>query len=263
MVKRKIIRIDEELCDGCGLCATACHEGAIQIKDGKAKLISEIYCDGLGDCLAECPQDAITIEEREAKPFDEKAVEEHLARTAKEEAGAASPVSGGCPGSAMRTFEKPMTPPVGGGCPGAALKSFGQQGAQAGTATSGGVPSQLSHWPVQLKLVPPGAPFLKEADLLICADCVPFAVPDFHGKYLSGKTVLVGCPKLDDLQYYYEKLKAIYAEAKPRSITVLKMEVPCCAGIAQAAVQAREETIPETELQVCTIGLKGHELHRE
>lgn len=241
MVKRKIIEIDEEKCDGCGLCVSACHEGAIKIEDGKAKLVSETYCDGLGDCLSECPQDAIRIEERDARPFDEEAVKAHLAK--KDAAKAAA------------------RPPVGGGCPGAALRSFQPGVAQPAAPRDGGASSQLGHWPVQLKLVPPGAPFLKGRDLLVCADCVPFAVPDFHSHYLSGKAVLVGCPKLDDLEFYLEKLKVLFAEARPSSITVLKMEVPCCGGIAHAAVEARNEAAPEVTVRIHTIGLQGAEIH--
>ena len=240
MVKRKIIKIDEEKCDGCGLCVTACHEGAIRIVDDKARLVSEVYCDGLGDCLGECPQDAITIEERDAEAFDEKAVEEHLAREAKTESA-------------------PPLPPVGGGCPGAALRKLSPMPAAATAASAPGA-SGLGNWPVQLMLVPPGAPFLKAADLLICADCVPFAVPDFHSRYLAGKILLVGCPKLDDLQHYEEKLKAIFSEAKPRSITVLKMEVPCCGGIAQVAVAARKVAAPDTSIKVHTVGIQGAEI---
>jgi Pyruvate/2-oxoacid:ferredoxin oxidoreductase delta subunit len=206
MVKRKIINIDEDKCDGCELCVDACHEGAIQIVDGKAKLVSEIYCDGLGDCLAECPQDAITIEEREADAFDEKAVEEHLQKKSAAEAKPMPPISGGCPGAAMRKFDKRPAPAAAGG-----------------SADDAAGPSQLGHWPIQLMLVPPGAPFLKETDILICADCVPFAVPNFHSHYLAGKSLLVGCPKLDDIDYYEEKLKAIFAESNPKTITVLKM----------------------------------------
>ena len=173
MIKRKIIKIDEDKCDGCELCVTACHEGAIQIVDGKAKLVSEVYCDGLGDCLSECPQDAITIEERDAQPFDEEAVKEHLAQKSTPQ-------------------KAPSHPPIGGGCPGAALRSFKADTTPPSSKMETEVSSQLSHWPVQLKLVPPSAPFLKGKDLLVCADCVPFAVPDFHTRYLAGKAVLVG-----------------------------------------------------------------------
>jgi Pyruvate/2-oxoacid:ferredoxin oxidoreductase delta subunit len=236
---RKIVRIDEDKCDGCGLCATACHEGAIQIVDGKARLVSEVYCDGLGDCLGECPVDAITIEEREAEAFDEKVVADHLAKTAKP----GTPPGGGCPGSALRSF-KPGAP----------------QAAQNAVVTGG--TSQLGQWPVQLMLVPAGAPFLKGADLLITADCVPFAVADYHAKYLAGKALVVGCPKLDDLNFYLQKLRQMFAEARPASVTVLKMEVPCCSGIANAVLQARNEVIPDTKLEVITIGIRGNELQR-
>jgi len=259
MVKRKIIKIDEAKCDGCGLCVTACHEGAIQIVDHKARLVSEVYCDGLGDCLGECPQDAITIEERDAEAFDEKAVEEHLARKAEAHAGASAGAE-----------SAPPLPPVGGGCPGAALRKLSPQPAAPAAARSAAgaadappaAPglSGLGNWPVQLMLVPPAAPFLKDCDLLICADCVPFAVPDFHTRYLAGKILLVGCPKLDNLPHYEEKLKAIFTEAKPRSITVLKMEVPCCGGIAQVAVAARKVAAPDTPIKVHTVGIQGAEI---
>lgn len=238
MPVRKIVRIDEDKCDGCGLCATACHEGAIQIVDGKAKLVSDTYCDGLGDCLGECPQDAITIEEREAEPFDVKAVETHLADLEKEKTCEAAPAAGGgCPGSALRKFQS-TTPPI-------------QKGDDR--------PSRLGHWPVQLMLVPPGAPFLQGADILIAADCTPFATANFHEHYLAGKALLVGCPKLDDVQHYYEKLKAIFAAARPKSITVLRMEVPCCGGIANAVAKARAEAISDTDLRIVTIGVRGDE----
>jgi len=233
MVKRKIIHIDEEKCDGCGLCVDACHEGAIQLEDGKAKLVSEIYCDGLGDCLSECPQDAITIEEREADAFDEEAVKNRMEQLKQK------PQMTGCPGSALRNFMNDS-------------KAQSTTGAPAGD-------SSLGNWPIQLKLIPPGAPFLNQADLLICADCVPFAVKNFHDKYLTGKAVLVGCPKLDDLPHYLDKMKAIFTEADPKSITVLKMEVPCCTGIAQAALQAAKESVPEMQVNVITIGIKDGE----
>ena len=234
MPVRKIITIDEDKCNGCGLCAEACHEGAIRIVDGKAKLVSDTYCDGLGDCIGECPRDAITIEERDAAPFDAEAVKAHLARSA---AGGAPP-GGGCPGAALRSFEP-----------------------SAGATPAGDVPSQLGHWPVQLMLVPAGAPFLKGADILVTADCVPFAMADYHRKYLTGKAVLVGCPKLDDIEFYHEKLKSIFAEARPKSITVLRMEVPCCGGIAQTVLRARNEVVPDTPLTIATIGVRGDELH--
>ena len=236
MAVRMIVKIDEEKCDGCGLCVPACAEGAIQVIDGKARLVSETYCDGLGACLGDCPLDAITVEEREASDFDEAAVEQHL-KQIEQKAAMPQHAAPSCPGSAMRQFTQ-------------------QPAAHSASAEPMG-PSQLNHWPIQLMLVPPGAPFLKNADLLICADCVPFTVPDFHQRYLAGRALVVGCPKLDDLQFYFEKLKEIFAEASPRKITVLKMEVPCCSGIAQVAIQARNEVIPDTEIDVHTIGIRG------
>ncbi len=241
MPVREIVVIDEERCDGCGLCVPACHEGALQIIDGKAKLVSETYCDGLGDCLGECPQGAITIEEREVAAYDEEAVVKRIEQIKDEKQSAKKPqVHGGCPGSALRSLMPSESPSHKDSLP--------------------EMRSQLKHWPVQLMLVPPSAPFLKDSDILICADCVPFAVPDFHGKYLRGKSLLVGCPKLDDLQHYYEKLKAIFSQAKPASIAVLKMQVPCCSGIAQAAIQARNEARLEIPVAVYTIGIEGVEL---
>ncbi|MBD3401295.1 4Fe-4S ferredoxin [candidate division GN15 bacterium] len=241
MPVRDIIRIDEDKCDGCGDCVSACAEGAIQLVDGKAKLVSEVYCDGLGACIGDCPQGAITIEKREAAPFNEAAVAQHLASQQVQP----QPIKlntmaghGGCPGSAPRSFEAPPTP-------------------AARPTTQGGGGSQLRQWPVQLMLVPPHAPYLKDADILICADCVPFAVPDFHSRFLAGRALLVGCPKLDDLQYYLEKLKQIFAQATPRRITVLKMEVPCCSGIAQATKMARDEVAPDIPIDVHTVGVRG------
>lgn len=237
MAIRNIIKIDEEKCDGCGHCVEACAEGAIQIIDGKAKLVGEILCDGFGACLGSCPQDALTIEKREAEGYDEEAVKKHLAAEKQAQAKPEpEPLPCGCPGSALKTLMPQM--------------SDHNQPIQPAT-------SFLSHWPVQLKLVPPHAPFLKGADLLICADCVPFALPDFHGRYLMGRAVVVGCPKLDDLQYYLEKLKDIFKTARPSRITVLKMEVPCCNGIAQAAMMARQQASSDIPLEVHTIMING------
>lgn len=237
MAVREIIRIDEDKCDGCGDCVTACAEGAIRIVDGKARLVSETYCDGLGACLGHCPQEAITIEKREAPDYDETAVAEHLADGTNQPEISFSSFAA-CPGAAMRRLSINME----------------AQGGEAPPAAGG---SQLGHWPVQLMLIPPHAPFLQGADLLICADCVPFAVPDFHSRYLAGRAVVVGCPKLDDLQVYFEKLREIFRIARPRRITVLRMEVPCCGGIAQAAIAARDGMAPDIPLEVHTIGIRG------
>ncbi len=242
-MKRKIIHIDESKCNGCGLCVPNCAEGAIQIINGKAKLVSEIFCDGLGACLGHCPVDAIKMEERDAPDFDEKAVHQHLTKMGKTpshpQPAPQAHQHSGCPGSALRSFQReaPKTKPA-----------SSDQPAQE---------SCLSQWPVQLMLVPPSAPFLKDADLVLCADCVPFAVPDFHTRYLEGRAVLVACPKLDDSDYYREKLGDMFRESKPKKITVLRMEVPCCGGLAHIAKEARDESSPQTPLEIHIVGIRG------
>ncbi len=233
---RKIITIDEEKCDGCGLCVPACAEGAIQIINGKARLVSEIYCDGLGDCLGECPQGAISMEEREAKPFDEKAVQLHLAGR-----GLSKPAeqSVGCPGLAARQIEhKPN-----------GVRDDSEQPRQ--------VPSRLKNWPVQIHLMPVYAPYLNGAHLTIAADCVPFAYADFHRRFIDGRVVLVGCPKLDDASAYVEKLSQILSANDIIEIEVPYMEVPCCGGMAriiQAALAKSEKNIPVT---LTRVGIDG------
>jgi len=233
MPVRQIIRIDDEKCTGCGQCIIDCAEGALQIVDGKAKLIGELYCDGLGACLGGCPEGALTIEEREADAFDEAAVEELLAKTRQE---TSEPLPCGCPGSAMRAF--------------AAADSSGV------AATESSETSGLAQWPVQLMLVPPGAPFLQGADILVCADCVPFAMPSFHARVLGGKAVLVGCPKLDDAAHYRQKLESIFREAQPRSITILRMEVPCCGGLSHIVTEARNAAVPECPLEIYVVRIQ-------
>ncbi|NLF32521.1 MAG: 4Fe-4S binding protein [Planctomycetes bacterium] len=251
---RKIVRIDEDKCNGCGLCVPSCAEGAIRIINGKAKLVSEVYCDGLGACLGHCPQDAITIEERAAEAFDEQAVEAHLSEQPAVPPSAAA--ASACPGAAMRVLQPHAH--AGGGCPGAAMRTMKPAAAQgAGAADAAPPPSQLGQWPVQLHLVAAQAPFLAESDLVVCADCVPFAVSDFHSRYLAGRAVVVGCPKLDDLEAYHRKLHDIFVIANPRRITVLRMEVPCCGGLAQAAIDARTTARPDTPLEVHIIGIGG------
>jgi len=259
---REIIRINEELCTGCGDCVPACEEGALAIIDGKARLVKEIYCDGLGACLGECPTGALTIEKRESVPFDLDATEAYLKAKAAPQEDAPGPApSGGCPGAALRSVQQ-AAPPTG-GCPGSALRELDRQSAPAqATADDQPPASSLGHWPVQLKLVPPEAPFLQGADLLVCADCVAFACPDFHSRYLPGRAVLIGCPKLDDLDSYREKLPQVLQAAGLRSLTVLRMEVPCCGGIAQAAIDARNQVAPALPLAVHTIGIRG-EIRRQ
>jgi NAD-dependent dihydropyrimidine dehydrogenase PreA subunit len=238
-MKRKIVRIDESKCDGCGKCIEACHEGALAIVGGKAKLVSDTYCDGLGACIGECPQGAIAVEEREAVDFDAAAVAKRRKRAAGSESRVAlADAHGGCPGSAMR--------------------SFAPLAAEAPAAAEGQPPpSQLGHWPVQLRLLSPSAPFLQGAHLLLCADCAPFSVPDFHSRYLQGRAVAVSCPKLDDAGETVERLTALFAEARPSRVTVLRMEVPCCGGLTLAARKAREMAGVPTPIEAHIIGIRG------
>lgn len=236
MPLRKIVNIDEEKCTGCGLCIPSCAEGALQIIDGKVRLVKEIYCDGLGACLGTCPEDAITVEERESEAFDEKATEEHLREMAAPEE---EEMPCGCPGSMMKELKRPA----------AAVAAV--------PASTGPAPSELANWPVQLKLVPPMAPYFEGADLLLVADCVPFALADFHSKILRGKPVIVGCPKLDDPVYYVGKLADILKTSSINSLTVVHMEVPCCSGltyIAEQALAASEKKIPMKDL---TVSIEG------
>ena len=220
---RRIIRIDEYKCNGCGLCAAACHEGAIGMVEGKARLLREDYCDGLGDCLPACPTGAITFEEREAPAYNEAAV------LAAKAAKAAPHV---CPGSACRSIQ-PTT-----------------QDAAAE------IPSQLRQWPVQIKLVPVSAPWFQGADLLIAADCTAFAYGNMHGRFMQGRVTLIGCPKLDGVNYA-EKLTEIFARNDIRSITVLRMEVPCCGGLSFAVKTALENSGKAIPCQVVTISTDG------
>ncbi len=247
MAKRKIIEIDEAKCTGCGLCVPSCAEGAIRIIDGKAKLVSDVYCDGLGACLGECPEDALHIVEREAAEFDEKAVEEHLAGRKASPAAADIPMMpSGCPSAAPR--------PVGGGCPGSAARSM----APADTSgTTGSIPSQLGNWPVQLHLLSPTAPYLQGADLLLAADCVPFACADFHRNLLRGRPVAIGCPKLDDTRPYVDKLTAILKNCRIKSLTVAHMEVPCCMGLVAVAENALQAAGVDIPFETVCIGING------
>ncbi len=231
---RQIIRIDEEKCDGCGLCVPSCDEGAIQIIDGKARLVAERLCDGLGNCLGECPQGAITIEEREAEEFDEDAVVEHLRADAVE----APACGGGCAGSMVRWLE----------------------GDETDAASSGPQPSQLGNWPVQLTLVPVHAPWLEGADLLISADCVPYALESFHSDLLTGKQVITACPKLDDVQPYLRKLMEILRSREIASVTVARMEVPCCAGLVALVRQAIEGSGRSIRSEELVVSIEGRQL---
>jgi NAD-dependent dihydropyrimidine dehydrogenase PreA subunit len=233
---RKIVLIDQEKCNGCGLCVPACAEGAIKLVNGKAVLSADNLCDGLGACLGDCPQDAISIIEREADEFDEAAVEQHLKHVAEKPAPVAVPTAhGGCPGSRAMSFTAP--PPA--------------------VETGDAGPSQLGQWPVQLKLVPTTAPYFQDADLLITADCVPFAYAGYHRDFLAGKAVVVGCPKLDDNEFYRDKLTELFRSSAIKSITVLRMEVPCCGGIVMAARQALAASGKDIPFKEVTITSRG------
>lgn len=283
MSKRNIITINEDKCTGCGECIPNCPEGALQVIDGKARLISDLFCDGLGACIGHCPEAAITIEEREAEQYDERRVMENIIKAGKnvvkahlehlkghgqheylqqaievlKEKNMETPLKQtghsekhlpcGCPGSAMRSFapNTPLTPPSEAGVP----LNRGDVGQKA--------PSTLSQWPVQLMLIPPNAPFLQKRDLVISADCVSYAYGNFHNDFLKDKALLIACPKLDDTEYYLNKLTEMFKVSDIKSITVLHMEVPCCTGLvvlAKKALQASGKKIPLKEI---TIGIRG------
>ncbi|TRO82693.1 ATP-binding protein [Trichloromonas acetexigens] len=252
---REIVKIDEDKCNGCGDCVPGCAEGAIQIINGKAKLVADNLCDGLGACLGHCPMDAITIEKRQADEFDEAAVEEHLEKSVAPSAHGHghSHGHGGCPSAQVRSFAAPAG--HGGGCPSAQERSFAAE--KTAEDEVGVRPSQLRQWPVQMHLVPPTAPFLKDADLLLAADCVPFAYADFHKDFLKDKALLIGCPKLDDGQAYLQKLTTMLQQNNIRSLTVLHMEVPCCSGLIAIARQALAASGKEIPLETIRIGIQG------
>ena len=224
---RKIITIDEDKCNGCGACAAACHEGAIEMVNGKAKLTREDYCDGLGDCLPACPTGAITFEEREAPAYNEAAVQ--AAKTQ-----ACGPIPCGCPGTNAKAIRRDIP----------------------AQSRSVAVPSQLAQWPCQIKLVPPHAPYFEDAHLLIAADCTAYAYGDFHNKFIRNRITLIGCPKLDEGDYA-EKLTAIIRDNNIKSVTIVRMEVPCCGGIenaAKRALQASGKFIPWSVVTISTDG---------
>jgi len=252
---RKIIKIDEELCNGCGLCVPSCAEGAIQVIDGKAKLVAEKYCDGLGACLGDCPTGALTIEEREVEAFDEAAVEEHLETLKQQEEPApAAPAGGGCPSAQVRT----MAPAS--GCPGSRMQTVGTGG---GAVAQGAEQSALTHWPVQIRLVPPTAPFLDGADVLVAADCVPVAYPNFHRDFLEGNAVMIGCPKFDDAELYIQRFKDIFAGANVKSVTAVVMQVPCCQGLPVMIEQGIKASGKDVPLEKVVVSLEGEVLSRE
>jgi Pyruvate/2-oxoacid:ferredoxin oxidoreductase delta subunit len=234
MATRQIVRIDQDKCDGCGLCVPSCAEGAIQIVDGKAQLLADRYCDGLGACLGECPQGALIIEEREAEEFVGPAPGAGHAPAPAPEAPAESFV---CPGSRMQQFAPPAVP-----------------GPEA---------SALGHWPIKLRLVAPKAPFLQGANLLVAADCAPFAAGDFHSRYLAGKAVVCGCPKFEDAADNAAKLTAILRENDVQEITIVNMEVPCCFGLVQTVRQALEASGKKLPVTICTLATTGQVIQQQ
>lgn len=262
MAIRKIVKIDESKCDGCGQCIPNCAEGALQIIDGKAKLIGDVLCDGLGACLGHCPQDAIKIIEREADEFDEEEVEKRMVNDNGNEATGAKKPAHGQHGHGYDHAHghHGHHGHGGGGCPGSRMMQFSKPSDESESVESNNkVTSKLRQWPVQLSLVSPQAPYFKSADLLITADCVPFAYANYHNDFLKGKAVVVGCPKLDDLDPYIEKLTELIKINDLESITVLRMEVPCCGGMAHAAKTARDNSGVEIPIKVVTIGIDGEQ----
>ncbi len=247
---RKIVEINDDLCNGCGECVHSCAEGALQIIDGKARLVSEIYCDGLGACLKECPQGAIKITEREAAAFDEHATEQYLKekeKNIKQEIVGTHETAGslncGCPSSRLQMF---------GSSPCSEANKPAAHINQISSTTSA-----LTHWPVQIRLVPPTAPFLKGANLLVAADCTPVAYPDFHGDFLKDKVIMMGCPKFDNADEYIQKFADIFRTADIRSVTVLIMEVPCCSKlpvIVERGIAIAGKRIPVEEVVISTQG---------
>ncbi len=257
-ITRKIVEIDEELCDGCGLCIPSCAEGALEIVDGTARIIEDKLCDGLGACLGDCPVGAIKIIEREADDFDEEAVHQHLAeqeKVAKEETLAC-----GCPSASMQSFG------AADGCPSAGMQTFAEEGAHQAAGIPAAVEtdaeSALSHWPVQIMLVPAQAPFLKGADLLVVADCVPIAYPSFHRDFLQGKAVVMGCPKLDDAQHYIDKFAEICKYSGVNSITIPIIEVPCCSGLPIIVKKGMEKAGVKIPIEEIVISTRGKILKR-
>lgn len=270
---RTVIQIDEEKCTGCRLCVDACHEGAIGMVDGKARLLRDDYCDGLGDCLPACPTGAITFVEREAAAYDEHAVAQHLAaRAAAEQIAeddldrtvadlAAAPA--GCPGSRARLLAQDApAAPAAGGCPGSRARSLADETAAA-EANADGVfavaelPSRLMQWPAQIKLVPVQAPYYDGRGLLIAADCTAFACASFHERFMRGNVTIIGCPKLDEGSYA-EKLAAIIANNNITHVTVARMEVPCCGGLERDAAQAVQSSGKDVPFEVVTLSVTGN-----
>lgn len=269
MTKRKIIKIDEKKCNGCGKCIPNCPEGALQIIDGKARLVSDLFCDGLGACIGHCPEGAITIEEREAEPYNESKVMENIVKQGKntikahlkhlKDHGATEYYNQAVEFLKDKGIDNPleeekMEHAHFEGCPGAAMREVNQE---TDASDNKEQTSALRQWPVQLDLLPPQAPFFDNAHLLVSADCVPFANPNFHSKLLNGKAVVIGCPKLDDIEAYQEKLTEIFKNNKIKSVTVAIMEVPCCFGLYNAVEEAVKDSGKKIPIIKEVIGVNG------
>lgn len=237
MTIRNIINIDEDKCNGCGQCIVDCAEAALQIVNGKAKLIKEIYCDGLGACIGSCPTGALTLIQREADPFDELETEKHVHETRKKEA---------------LKKEEPC------GCHGSMTVDFTER--KVSRQTSGDVMPELTNWPIQLRLIPVNAPYLQNADMLLAADCTAFSTVNFQSRFIKGKKLIIACPKLDNAQLYYEKLTQMFKENSIKSITVVRMEVPCCGGLISIAKESLIASGKDIPLNEVVIGIRGEVL---
>lgn len=255
-LKRKIVQIDEERCNGCGQCVAACAEGAIVLLNGKARLVAEKYCDGLAACIGKCPADAIRIIEKDSDPFDPEAVKRYLASKK------------GTGGKIVENSDQTIAPPsfdsagpskLPCGCPSTQLQMFSPDcGCSQEDTSRARRASRLTHWPVQIRLVPPTAPFLKGADLLVASDCTAVAYPDFHEGLLKGKVVMMGCPKFDDTGEYIDRFKQIFATAGIRSVTIAVMEVPCCSNMPVIVKEAMKQAGNNLPVEVVVIGARGN-----
>ncbi len=294
-MKRTIIKIDEDLCNGCGLCVDGCHEGALQLIDGKARMISDLYCDGLGACIGDCPVDAITLEEREAEPYDEIKVMDrispngeatviahlnHLIDHNQDEfvtqgiqyikdnnleinlnklKNASQPMATTPSDTPQKNIDIKMhSHNSGGGCPGSKMMTFTKEEVTTNNTPAAEQPSELGQWPVQMHLVNPQAPYFQNADVLLAADCVAFSMGNFHSKYLKGKGLAIACPKLDNgKDIYVDKLTAMIDLAKINTLTVMIMEVPCCSGLLQIAKMATQNASRKVPVKALVVGLDG------
>jgi Fe-S-cluster-containing hydrogenase component 2 len=248
-MKRKIITINEDLCDGCGNCTTTCSEGALQIVDGKAKLVKEDFCDGFGDCMGGCPTGALQIEQRESKPFDIDATKEYLLKTQGNEAVQKML-------EAQKKHEVKEPAPLACGCPGSMAQSIGR-GPSVVTSPDGISEPQLRNWPVQIPLLPIKAPYYQGADLLVAADCCAYAYAGFHSDFLKGHVLAIGCPKLDHAGAHKEKLTSILSDNDIKSLTIAYMEVPCCSGLVRLVEEAVKESGKKIPVKKTKIGIRG------